>query len=287
MSSYQVVATADGSPTFFSEEFGQAFHNLSGAYQEALEKFVLPCKLRELAHTQPHIQLLDICFGLGYNAGVALDVIWQENPRCRVTLIGVERSPEVPRQACDQGLLFGGPDLWSQLIETGQVQSPLFEGSLWWGDARQTLQSVPLHWADAVFLDPFSPSACPELWTVEFLTLVAQCSRGYLTTYSCSATVRSALIAAGFTIGSTPPLGRPWPGTIASRVHIDLPPLSQMEQEHLQTRAAVPYRDPSLRSDRQLIRASRQREQQQSSLEPTSIWKKRWLTSAPSTFKPH
>lgn len=53
-----------------------------------------------------------------------------------------------------------------------------------------------------------------------------------------------------------------------------------MEWEHLKTRAAVPYRDPTLQGERSQIRLQRQQEQQASSLEPTSAWKRRWPVQA-------
>jgi tRNA U34 5-methylaminomethyl-2-thiouridine-forming methyltransferase MnmC len=56
-----------------------------------------------------------------------------------------------------------------------------------------------------------------------------------------------------------------------------LTPLSQVEKEHLLTRAAIPYRDPGLSDSTEVIMMRRQQEQQASSLEPTSRWQKRWL----------
>lgn len=54
-------------------------------------------------------------------------------------------------------------------------------------------------------------------------------------------------------------------------------PLSQVEKEHLLTRAAIPYRDPQLSDPTDVILMRRQQEQQTSCLEPTSRWRKRWL----------
>lgn len=275
---YRVMTTGDGSLTFFSDEFGQAFHNTTGARQEALEKFAKPCQLELLAPDLDRIRLLDVCFGLGYNSGVALELIQRLNPACAVDLIGLERSAHVPQQAAATGIRFGDPEAWANFIFTGQVDAPTWQGQLLWGDARQTLLEIPLGWADAVFLDPFSPSVCPELWTVEFLGQIRARMQplGRLATYSCGAAVRQAMLEAGFQIGSTAPVGRPWPGTVASPMASDLPPLSVSEQEHLQTRAAVPYRDPDLKSSRIQIQLERQTRQQQSSLEPTGSWKRRW-----------
>lgn len=55
--------------------------------------------------------------------------------------------------------------------------------------------------------------------------------------------------------------------------------LSQTEKEHLLTRAAIPYRDRQLSDSSEVILKRRQQEQQASSLEPTSHWRKRWLSA--------
>lgn len=275
--------TADGSFTFFSSEFNQTFHSLGGAKQEAERKFVEPTQLIFKAK-QSVIKILDICYGLGYNTAAALARIWAENPDCRIECIGLEIDIDVPRAASASQFLNQWqspiPQLLAQLAENCYVQTDKFQGQLLIGDARKTIQEIYQHFqADAIFLDPFSPTVCPQLWTVEFLSLVAKCLKpdGYLATYSCSAAVRAALIAAGLNIGSTTPVGRKSPGTVASFLTTDLPRLSQQEQEHLQTRAAVPYRDPYLKDTAKAIAFRRLLEQQASSLEPSSHWKKRWL----------
>ncbi|MGB3532188.1 MAG: MnmC family methyltransferase [Microcoleaceae cyanobacterium] len=275
--------TADGSYTFFSTEFNQAFHSNFGAKQEAEYKYVLPLQLRQLAQ-QPQLHLLDICYGLGYNTAAALTAIWQVNPNCKIHLLALELDPTIPQTAIAYNLLNTYPnqiaDYLSTLATTHQLHSDQIQAKLLIGDARQTLQPVQHSGfqADAVFLDPFSPPTCPQLWTVEFLTLLSHCMtlNGQLATYVCSATARAALIAAHLKIGSTPPVGRRTPGTIASLSPVGLPALSQKEMEHLQTRAAIPYRDPNLSDAKEAIIQRRQQEQQLSVLEPTSQWKKRW-----------
>ncbi|WP_181256706.1 tRNA (5-methylaminomethyl-2-thiouridine)(34)-methyltransferase MnmD [Merismopedia glauca] len=160
------------------------------------------------------------------------------------------------------------------------VRTPKLYAQLLVGDARKTLKEVKNSGflADAIFLDPFSPPRCPQLWTVEFISLVSQCLKpdGRLATYSCAAAVRQALLSAKLHIGATNPVGRRSPGTVASFSATNLPPLSLQEQEHLLTRAAVPYRDPYLQDSRENILKQREVAQQNSPLEPTSRWKKRW-----------
>ena len=278
--------TGDGSFTFFSTEFEEYFHSTQGAKEEALIKFAEPCQLIQKAQ-QPVVRLLDVCYGLSYNTAAALEVIWQNNPNCYVEVVALELDLTVPRTAITNHLLDSWnppiPELLQDLATSLHVQTDRLHAQLVLGDARVTIQQ--LHQfnfqADAIFLDPFSPRRCPQLWTVEFLQQLASCCAptGRLATYSCAASVRSALIAAGFKIGPTPPLRGRQPGTVASFNEVELPPLSLRSQEHLQTRAAVPYRDPQLCDPAPVILQRRQTEQQESSLEPSSHWQKRWSNS--------
>ena len=63
-----IQPTIDGSFTFYSNEFEQAFHSLSGAKEESQKKFVEPCLLVEKAAKNSSLHILDICYGLGYNS---------------------------------------------------------------------------------------------------------------------------------------------------------------------------------------------------------------------------
>ena len=275
--------TDDGSSTFFSTEFGEAFHSYYGARQEAEMKFVEPTQLKKKAQL-PLLRLLDVCYGLGYNTAAALATIWTVNPNCYVEVVGLELNPVVPQAAIAHQLLScwtcDYTPILTQLATEHQVHTNRLKAALLIGDARATITQVQQSGfqADAIFLDPFSPPNCPQLWTIEFLERVSKClySGGILATYSCAAAVRTALILAGLQIGSTPPVGRRSPGTVASWMATDdLPVLSFQEQEHLLTRAAIPYRDPNLSDSTAVILQRRLEEQQISSLEPSSRWRKR------------
>ncbi|MGF1489984.1 MAG: tRNA (5-methylaminomethyl-2-thiouridine)(34)-methyltransferase MnmD [Prochloraceae cyanobacterium] len=284
-SNFSPKLTADGSFTFFSNEFNEDFHSHFGAKQEAIAKFVEPCQIAQKAAKSDRLCLLDICYGLGYNTAAALAVIWQTNPKCFVEWIGLEINPQISLQAIDRQLLNEYPSpipkLLKQLTTTDRLETSQFLGTLLVGDARIKIQKVldRNFIADAIFLDPFSPPKCPQLWTVEFLNLVAKCLKptGIIATYSCAASVRKALSLSGLKLSSSFGLGRPAPGTVAS--YLDLTPLSPRELEHLSTRAAIPYRDPTLQDCAASIIERRQTEQQSSNLEPTKRWKKRWLTN--------
>ncbi len=275
--------TDDGSYTFFSEEFGQTFHSKYGAKEESIHKYALATLLPARA-SKGHLRLLDICYGLGYNTAAAMATIWQANPACTIEIIGLELDPSVITSAIEHHLLADWaepiPQLLTELAQTSLVNQSQFQGQLIIGDARQTIQQVVAQkfQADAIFLDPFSPLSCPQLWTVEFIALVAKCCApdGIIATYSCAAAARTAMIMAGLSIADSISIGRKAPGTIARFETAALPPFSEQELEHLQTRAAIPYRDPQLVDSMAKIVLRREQEQDDCGLETTSQWKKRW-----------
>jgi tRNA U34 5-methylaminomethyl-2-thiouridine-forming methyltransferase MnmC len=281
--------TQDGSCTFFSEEFGETFHSQEGARAEAFLKFVQATHLPAKAN-RDRLRLLDVCYGLGYNTAAALETVWTINPTCRVELYGLERDPSVPKAAIEPPMIALWSDRVQAVLQTmaieAEVNRPAISARLLIGDARQTIQTVSQggFQADAIFFDPFSPRRCPQLWTVEFFQHVAQClaDDGRLATYSRSASVRSAMLAAGLCIGTIPLVGEAhqpheWSqGTVAAFDRDQLQPLSIMEQEHLQTRAAIPYRDPQLHDSAATILDRQQHEQQRSNRESTSSWRRRW-----------
>ncbi|MBW4509858.1 MAG: hypothetical protein KME64_25590 [Scytonematopsis contorta HA4267-MV1] len=296
MENFTPQSTADGSFTFFSQEFNELFHSHYGARQESFLKFCVPSQLA-FKSSKGVLKILDICYGLGYNTAAALQTIWTNNPNCFVEVIALELNPLVPQAAISHNLFsdwdYEYIQILTKLANSYSVQTERLNAKLLIDDARKTIQTVYASGfkADAIFLDPFSPPQCPHLWSVEFIKQLTLCLHldGILTTYSCAAGVRAALLNAGLAIGSTSPVGRKTPGTIAIHSNAEdgeitslrgqssvILPLSQAEKEHLQTRAAIPYRDPELKDSADVIIQRRQQEQEISSLEPTSHWRKRW-----------
>lgn len=305
---FMPVQTADGSSTFYSEAFGEWFHSREGACGEAQKTYVEASQLAErmqqratAGRNQEPFKILDVCYGLGYNTAAALERVGAlaatrlvDEPlaaRPPVEIKALEIDIEVARSAIAQGLTQRYPSAVQQVLQEladqGTSEQAGLSAQLLLGDAREQIQLLTAQgWqADVVFLDPFSPPNCPQLWTAEFLQLVAQCLspvEGVLVTYSCAAAVRTALRLAGLSIGTLQTAARKWPGTLACHATSDLaaalPPLSVQEQEHLLTRAAVPYRDPTLQGTAEEILAHRGQAQAISSLLPTKPWRKRWAT---------
>lgn len=285
--------TRDGSFTFFSTAFGESFHSGQGAKSEAFAKFAGVTDLVGRSQ-QPTIRLLDVCYGLGYNSAAAIETIWKSNPHCNIELYALELDNTVAIGATTPVLLESWTlevqEILKELATTHVVQRDSLTAHLLIGDARSTIQALNLQGfkADAIFFDPFSPRKCAELWTVEFFKAVKLClaPEGILATYSRSASVRSAMLLAGFAIGSIPvgPNAAPgeWSqGTVAAHpaAHLNgngLPMLSEMEYDHLETRAGVAYRDPGLVGTRVEILARYEQDQSLAGLRSTSSWRKKW-----------
>ncbi|BAQ62487.1 SAM-dependent methyltransferase [Geminocystis sp. NIES-3708] len=286
MNIFDTRNTADGSKTFYSHEFSETFHTKYGAKAEAEITYVQGCHLAEKIKQQEQIKIIDICYGLGYNTAAAIDCIFKINPQCQVEIIALELDENVPRQALEYNLLNHWQpeiiELLTQLFYFRQVDTPQLKLSLWIDDARQSMIKLVQQnlQVDAIFLDPFSPPKCPQLWTVEFLSLLSQClnTDGIIATYSCSAAIRAAFQLVGLKIGSNVGIGWRSPGTLAAFTDTYLSPLSEKELEHLKTRGAIPFRDPNLDNTAEMIKKRREEEQALSNLEFTSQWKKRWFS---------
>ena len=285
--------TADGSLSLHSGHFQEAFHSSAGALAEARAKFAQPAELQRFG-ADSTLQVLDVCVGLGYNSAALMTAL--EQPRLAWWGLELDRRPlELALAHPSFRRLWPEPVLQrlEALQHQGAWQDSRSAGMMLWGDARLTLEQLGANSRfDLILHDAFSPSRCPELWSEEFLSVLAQrlVPGGRLLTYSRAAAVRGSLRRAGLTLRSllpAPGQRQEWSsGTLAQRPHPAKPlaehgpgwqPLSTMEEEHLHTRAAIPYRDPHRQDAATAIRQRRDDEQKRCGLESTSAWQRRWI----------
>ncbi len=102
---------------------------------------------------------------------------------------------------------------------------------------------------DAVFLDPFSPSKCPELYTLEFFIKLKNLlpDDGIILTYTSAAPVRSAMVQAGLHIGVGPQFGRSGGTVAAKNLEIIEKSLSCKDERMVAlSDAGIPFRDSEL-----------------------------------------
>ena len=77
MSELKEVLTKDGSFTLRSHIFQENFHSLEGALKEAEIKFINPSDLKRFNNRS--LNVLDICFGLGYNSASLFNSLIRQN----------------------------------------------------------------------------------------------------------------------------------------------------------------------------------------------------------------
>ncbi len=289
--------TKDGSLSLYSLSYKEGFHDINGALKESINKYVLPAQLNQF-HQKEKIRILDVCMGLGYNSGCILEELFKS--KLKIDWHGLENDPRPLNLGLNEKKF---QELWSPkvlnffncLMKSGKWTEGSSNGTIHWGDAREKIYEIkePTNF-DLILLDPFSPQKCPELWSEQFLYLLSKklSFEGRLITYSSAASIRSSLKRAGLKIYSITPLKKnlnKWSsGTVAMKKQIEqgfisesfkLKELGTMELEHLGTRSAIPYRDPTGKCTSREIILNREEEQSKSQLIRTSSWRNRWNTA--------
>ncbi len=197
------VITNDSSATFRNKTYDECYHSTSGAIEEAFEKFAKPCKLKD------GMKVLDICFGIGYNSLAAISL-------ANVEIVGLENDKEILKKIDGVEVPEELKKSYEKIKQAAKTLNYQDKIKIIVGDARKTIKSITEKF-DAVFLDPFSPKKCPELWTAEFMNEIAKRMKpgSILATYSCAGVVRENLKSAGFKVEDGPCIGRRSPSTIA------------------------------------------------------------------------
>jgi tRNA U34 5-methylaminomethyl-2-thiouridine-forming methyltransferase MnmC len=213
------IITADNTETFMNLKIGESYHSQTGAVEEALKKYAIPTKIKELAKTGK-IRILDVCSGLGYNSAMAIDVALEENPDCKIEIIGLENDPEIIKRIQE----VNPPIKFFQHYKKLSVNNLEFmQGNVTvkiiLGDGKEEVKKLEDQHFDAVFFDPFSPKTAPEMWDVDFFKEMYRTMKNsaILATYSCARMVRENISKAGLMYDDGPIVGRRGPGTIATK----------------------------------------------------------------------
>ena len=293
MSDIFTAITPDGSLSLFSSEHRELYHNRVGAYTEALNHYsdVALAVIEVINNGQlpANLQVLDSCFGLGYNSFVLAQQL-PEQISMHVTAVELDDRvlqfvPKVINQTLFAPLRKSGID--SRLAgELGIFKKTEIRRAD--GEDRKTNLTFDLIQSclrdflrrpdfdavvnqndkfDLIFHDPFSPKKMPELWTVDLFERYKNRLKngGIILTYSSAPAVRGALLDLGFHVYRTPALVGKWGGTLAvNGNHLEVPldaglfeelirRLNEEELTRLSKSSRLPYRDPGLSAAREDI----------------------------------
>ena len=292
MSNLIEVLTNDGSYSLRSLFFRENFHSFLGALEETKLKFTAPSNLQRFKGKS--LNVLDICFGLGYNSASLLNELIKQKSYLNLYALEIDKKPLEYSLRNESFLNLWDPKvktIFEFLYQKDYFEDQFFKCSLLWGDARKKINIIPSSIKfDLIYLDGFSPQKCPQVWTIEFLSKVIENlnSQGYLITYSSSAAVRKTLRNLGLEIFTIKPSLNNrtfWSqGTVAISKfdetklipNSNFKKLSLMEEEHLLTKASIPYRDQDLNSSKDDIIKKRLDEQLFSNLLSTKKWREKW-----------
>ena len=208
-------STDDGTDTLYSHVYQQTYHSTYGARLESDHVFLKGTGAdRRLQACQPTC-ILEVGFGTGLNFFLTAHL--SQLYRSPLQFVSLEKNL-LPASLLSQ---LNHQDLNTSIYPAfiswyGCLPEPETETRLVWtygnhvrlellvGDA--TGIEIPALGYHAVYHDPFSPDANPELWTADFFARLFACLQpnGKLATYSVKGKVRRALQAVGFEVHKRP-----------------------------------------------------------------------------------
>ena len=190
-----MIQTKDGSNTLYSQEFGQHYHSVKeGAINESLQKHIIPAL--SYHKDKKELNILDICFGLGYNTLATIYYIKKNNLNIKLKIY----SPEFDTELLKSLQTFNYPDEfieYKELINTlsnnlfyedAELRIEIFNG-----DARKYIKEI--NNIDIIYQDAFSSDVNHLLWTKEYFEDIkkAMSKDSIITTYSIATPIRLSI----------------------------------------------------------------------------------------------
>lgn len=87
--------TQDGSVGMYDGITKDIFHSVTGAKKESFDKFIYSTGFEKFCEENNTANVLDICFGIGYNTKAAIYFALKNNPKIKLKITALEISKEV------------------------------------------------------------------------------------------------------------------------------------------------------------------------------------------------
>ncbi|AKC68889.1 bifunctional tRNA (5-methylaminomethyl-2-thiouridine)(34)-methyltransferase MnmD/FAD-dependent 5-carboxymethylaminomethyl-2-thiouridine(34) oxidoreductase MnmC [Pandoraea oxalativorans] len=212
----QPSTTENGTP--YSELFDDVYHRAGGALVQPRHVFLVGNGLPGRWRGRDQFVVVETGFGLGLNF-LATWAAWREDLQrpARLHFVSIEKFPFRPldlRRLLEPMLVQPGMtelaplvqrlcDVWPAPV-AGWHRLELAPGvvlSVGFGDVVDLLPTLRVG-ADAFYLDGFSPTKNPDMWTVAVFKALGRLARdgATLATYTAEAQVRHDLVATGFQV---------------------------------------------------------------------------------------
>ena len=214
----EVVITKSGAPAMRDIASGEVMHPGTGPGVEPKELYVSPSRLVERL-SDPRaggssLVLLDVGLGAASNA-IAAWRVSESLPRTarRLEIVSFDNDLSAlalalePAHAASFGLTSTEGDAYaaaSALLRAGRHETERTVWRLSRGDFPERIAAEPAASADVVYWDFYSAKTHPHLWSVSTLGALRRVCRtgATLHTYSTATSFRSALLLAGFAVGT-------------------------------------------------------------------------------------
>jgi tRNA U34 5-methylaminomethyl-2-thiouridine-forming methyltransferase MnmC len=213
------VKTEDGSYTLFHPAYAQSYRSARGASNESRHVFLESSGVAARLAAGLTTHIAEIGFGTGRNfiltaalasrSNAVVHYVAFERQLLAAPLLRLAHASDGADETCDAG--------YQQVLDSllqwrSSLADPLPADAVWrhesvtltlrLGEATARVLHEPRGVFDAVYLDPFSPAANPELWSPSFLAAVCPMLRsgGTLVSYSVKGEVRRTLTALGLIV---------------------------------------------------------------------------------------
>lgn len=208
----ELIKTNDGSNTLYSSKYDQHYHNVDeGAINESLYKHIIPAL--EFHKDKSELNILDICFGLGYNTLSTIYFIKKHKLNFKVNIYSPELDGDLIKSLSD----FEYPKEFEDFKEiincvsnTNKYEDDFIKIEVHVGDARDYIRSFESDFFDIIYQDAFSSEVNMELWTKEYFDDLYKISNedSIMTTYAIATPVRLSMYEAKYNIYEYAPIKR-------------------------------------------------------------------------------
>jgi len=198
----EYIKTNDGSNTLYSTKYSQNFHSLNdGAVNESLSKYVIPSL--DIFKEYKTLNILDICFGIGYNTFSTILYVLQNNLKTKINFYSVELDLELIESLKD----FEYPEKFNKIknIITSISNNKSYKDEQFYievkiDNARNYIKNLKN--IDIVYQDAFSLDVNKELWTKEYFYDICNSlsKNAIITTYSIATPIRLSMWENGLEI---------------------------------------------------------------------------------------
>ena len=209
MTFYEVRENSD----LYSLKYGDIYWSKDGAWEEKNYIFLNSIEIREKWKSSNSFQILELGFGAGINFLATLNA-WretpnktgnlqyfsiEENPLPKSTLIEIYKNLKISSELYDEFL--NSYFFIDNGIHFLSLHNSTFHLYLYIGNAYPILKEISTEF-DVLFLDGFSPSKNPDMWSKNIFTELFRICKlnGLFTTYSTSTIVKDNAKIVGFEI---------------------------------------------------------------------------------------